>query len=223
LAAVQITYISMLASGNYIYEFPLVITVIALVAAGGVAAILEIFRPFRHFETSLPAEDILQVKAEINKITKAGQPLVYWEIQNPVYSRVLSIIVPLIMIVVAVTAWSEVFWLSVLFAVISIAMVMIYGGFRTMVTRQAITVKMGIFGIRLLKLKTADIVSANLHNFSPLKDFGGYGIRFNKEMKAYYLRGNRGVKIKSRFNKSYLIGSDHPERLTVIINAVCCN
>ena len=79
---------------------------------------------------------------------------------------------------------------------------------------------MGLLGIRLLRMKTSDIASADLHNFSPLRDFGGYGIRFNKEMKAYFLNGERGVKITTRAGKKYLVGSDHPERLAAVINTV---
>ena len=124
------------------------------------------------------------------------------------------------MVVVAVTAWTEVPWFSVLVALVGIALTLIYGGFRTLVTREAVTLRMGLLGIRLLRLKTSDIASADLHNFSPLKDFGGYGIRFNKEMKAYFLKGDRGVKITTRAGKKYLVGSDHPERLAAVISTV---
>jgi hypothetical protein len=140
--------------------------------------------------------------------------------QNPVYSRVLAVVVPLLMVVVAATAWSEVPWLSVLIALIGIALALVYGGFRTMVTRDAVTVRMGLLGIRLLRLKREDIASAELHHFAPLKDFGGYGIRFNKEMKAYFLKGDRGVKITTRAGKKFLIGSDKPERLATVVNTL---
>jgi len=39
-------------------------------------------------------------------------------------------------------------------------------------------------------------------------------------MKAYFLKGDRGVKITTRAGKKYLIGSDHPERLAVVIGTV---
>jgi uncharacterized membrane protein len=220
LATVQITYVNMLASSNYVYPFPWVLTIVAAALAAGIAVVLEKIRPYRHYESSLAIEDVSQVKAEVTRIVKSGQPLVYWEVQNPVYSRVLAVVVPLLMVVVAATAWSEVPWFSVLIALVGIALALIYGGFRTVVTREAVVVRMGILGIRLLKLKTSDITLAELHSFAPLKDFGGYGIRFNKEMKAYFLKGDRGVKITTRAGKKYLIGSDHPERLGTVISTV---
>jgi hypothetical protein len=220
LATVQITYVNMLASSTYVYAFPWVTTIVVIGIAAGIAIILEKMRPFRRYETSLAMEDNGQVKAEITRIVKTGQPLVYWEVQNPAYSNILAIVVPLLMVVVAVTAWSEVPWLSMLFALIGIALALIYGGFRTSVTRNAVIVYMGILGIRLLKLKTSDITSTELHSFAPLRDFGGYGIRFNNEMKAYFLKGDRGVKITTRSGKKYLIGSEHPERLSTVISTV---
>ncbi len=220
LATVQITYVNMLVSSNYVYPFPWVLTILASGLAAGIAIILEKMRPFRHHEASLSIEDVSQVKPEVTRIVKAGQPLLYWEVQNPVYSKVLAVVVPLLMVVVAATAWSEVPWFSILIALVGIALTLVYGGFRTLVTREAVAVRMGMLGIRLLRLKTSDITSAESHNFQPLKDFGGYGIRFNKEMKAYFLKGDRGVKITTRAGKKYLIGSDHPERLATVISTV---
>ena len=159
-------------------------------------------------------------KLRFRKLSKLDSRWFTGESQNPIYSRVLAVVVPLLMVVVAVTAWTEVPWLSVLIAPVGIALTLVHGGFRTLVTREAVTVRMGMLGIHLLRLKTSDIISAKLHDFSPLKDFGGYGIRFNKEMKAYFLKGDRGVKITTRVGKKYLIGSDHPERLVTVISAV---
>ncbi len=220
LAIVQITYVNMLASSLYVYRFPWLETIIATALAGGTAAALEKIRPYRHWETGFEIEDVSQVKAEVERIVKAGQPLAYWEVQSPGYAKALAVVMPVLMVVIAVTAWSEVPWLSLLFALIAVVFTLTYGGFRTLVTRENITMRMGILGIRVLGLKTADIAAAEVHTFAPLKDFGGYGIRFNREMKAYFLRGNRGVKITTRAGKRYLIGSDHAERLDAVIDAV---
>lgn len=218
LATVQITYVNMLASSNHVYVFPWAWTIVAAALAAGLAVVLERMRPFRRYESSLDVEDLSQVKTEVARIVRTGQPLVYWEVQNPVYSRVLAVVVPILMIIVAVTAWAEVPWFSLLMALVAIGLALIYGGFRTIVTRETVTVRMGLLGFRLLRLRMSDIASAEVHPFSPLKDFGGYGIRFNREMRAYILKGDRGVKVATRAGKKYLIGSDHPERLASVIS-----
>lgn len=173
LATVQITYVNMLASSNYVYPFPWVLTVLAGGLATGIAIILEKMRPLRHYETSLAIEDVCQVKTEVTKIVKAGQPLVYWEVQNPVYSKVLAVAVPLLMVVVAATAWAEVPWLSILIALVGIALTLIYGGFRTLVTREAVTVKMGMLGIRLLRLINIGYCIGRVTRFSTIERFRG--------------------------------------------------
>jgi len=38
-------------------------------------------------------------------------------------------------------------------------------------------------------------------------------------MKAYFLRGSRGVKITTLNEKQYLIGSDQPEELNAVMKA----
>lgn len=89
-----------------------------------------------------------------------------------------------------------------------------------MVTREGVTINWGILGLKVLRLKTEDITNAEMHEFAPLKDFGGYGIRFNREMKAYFLRGTKGVKLTTANGRRYLIGTDLPERLLTVLKAL---
>jgi hypothetical protein len=45
-------------------------------------------------------------------------------------------------------------------------------------------------------------------------------VRFNREMKAYFLRGTRGVKFTMTNGKKYLIGSDHPEQMHAVVSSL---
>lgn len=220
LAAIQIMYIKMLESATYVFVFPWPTIILICGLAIVSALILEKARPFHSYMTSLTTDDTSSLKTEISKIIKSGQPLVYWELQNPAYVNLLAVLVPIMMFAVAITSWAVTPWVSILMILVGIGLSMTYGGFRTLVTQNAVTVKMGILGIRLLQLKTADIAAAEVYNYSPLHDFGGYGIRFNREMKAYFLRGTRGVKLTSTSGKKYLIGSDNADRLATIISSV---
>jgi len=203
-----------------LFPFPWVEMVTACGLGTGLAVVLELIRPYRHYEKKSAIEDVSQVAEEITRIIQAGQPVSYWESQNPPYVGALMVIVPLIMIVAAVFTWASLPWLSIILGLIAVAMIGTYGGFRTQVTRDMVTVRMGLLGIKLLQLKTADITGVEVHSFSPLREFGGYGIRFNSEMKAYYLRGDRGVKITAGDGQKYLIGSDRPEHLAAVIDLV---
>ncbi|MCX6004941.1 MAG: hypothetical protein NT082_04640 [Chloroflexi bacterium] len=104
-------------------------------------------------------EDTSQIKAEISRIRQSGQPLAYWESQNPAYVGMLALLIPVVLFIVAVISWSEMAWLSILMIFTGLGLALIYGGFRTLVTRDTVTVKMGILGIQLLHLKTAEITA----------------------------------------------------------------
>ncbi len=61
------------------------------------------------------------------------------------------------------------------------------------------------------------IASVEITSFRPIRDFGGWGIRFGKEATAYFMSGNRGVLITGSFHRKYILGSDTPERLKSVI------
>ena len=54
--------------------------------------------------------------------------------------------------------------------------------------------------------------------YNPIKDYGGWGIRYGKRGKAYNVSGNRGVQIEFHSGKPLLIGSQKPEELEKAIN-----
>lgn len=184
------------------------------------AVILELCRPFHPFAESLPARDIDAFQKELAEHDKSDSRFMYWDSQNPFYVTLLSISMPLVMLTEGVFFIFNQPWVAILLIILGILFMIPYGGQRTLVTRQNITVRWGLTGLRVLNLNTASIAAVEIHQFSPLKDFGGYGIRFNGKMTAYYFRGNRGVKITTAAGKKFLIGSDHPEYLAAVIRTI---
>jgi hypothetical protein len=55
--------------------------------------------------------------------------------------------------------------------------------------------------------------------YSPIKEYGGWGIRFGWRGKAYNVSGNRGVQLEFFKGRSLLIGSQQPEGLVAAIQA----
>jgi len=61
-------------------------------------------------------------------------------------------------------------------------------------------------------IKAADVVHYEVKKYSPLKDYGGWGIRlgsFNKG-KAYNVSGNMGVLFEFKNGKKFLLGTQKP-------------
>ena len=57
------------------------------------------------------------------------------------------------------------------------------------------------------------IVKAEAVTYSPMRDYGGWGIRYGRLGKAYNVSGNRGVNITFTNGTKLLIGSMQPEAL----------
>ena len=213
-------YIHYLKSGDSTFGFPWPLIAAGTVGLTLLGVILELVRPYRVYPQKITFGDTSALEKELEQKIRSTASFIYWEAQNPLWVTLLSIVLPLVFIGAAVVAWFDMPWISLLLAILAITMVLPYGGLRTSVTKEAITVSFGLPGFKVLRLKTAEITAVELAEFSPMADFGGYGIRFNKEMWAYYMRGTRGVKFTTTNGKKYLIGSDRPEELYAVAQAV---
>ncbi len=63
-----------------------------------------------------------------------------------------------------------------------------------------------------------DIRSCEVRGYRPIKEFGGWGIRYGRGGKAYNISGDRGVQLELSEGKPLLIGSQKPEELERSIN-----
>lgn len=217
MLSVTLGYVPAIKRGAETLDVNWPVTVGVMAAAVALAAILELARPFIPHPQHYRPEDTSGLEAEIGAFTEEGRPWSYSDVQNPAWMGWLIAGAAAFMLFAAIMAYAQSPWLSLLVVLLAAALILPYGGLRTTVNPERLIVRMGIWGIRLLNLPLSQIADARLHQFSPLREFGGYGIRFNREMKAYFFSGNRGVLITTSEGKKYLIGSDHPEKLEAVI------
>jgi hypothetical protein len=219
MVGVYTGYLQHLKSGNTSFSFPWILIIIIAGTLLIAAIILDRLRPF-HPQEKVPFSDTLAREKDLEEKMKQGEAFIHWESQNPFWITLITVILPVIMLAAAAVAWFSITWVSLILAVTGIMMVFPYGGMQTTVTRREISVRFGIIGLRVLRLKTEEIANIELAEFSPIADFGGYGIRFNREMSAYYMHGNRGIKLTTTKGKKYIIGSDNPEELYAVARTV---
>ena len=219
MAGIDIGYLSYINEGAATFTFPWGTLLPVLGGAVVLAVVLELVRPYRPRPKEPVHAGDRALQEQVAARLHASAPFLYWDYQNPAYMTVLTVGLPVILLVAAVFTWFSQPWAALILAVVGMALILPHGGQRTLVTRDEITIRWGLPGFRVLRLRTAEIASAEVHEFSPLKDFGGYGIRFNREMKAYYLRGTNGVKLTMNDGKKYLIGSDSASDLAAVIMA----
>lgn len=69
------------------------------------------------------------------------------------------------------------------------------------------------FHLRFHRIAFDTITRAEARTYSALREFGGWGIRWGKEGKAYTVSGDRGVQLEFRNGRKLLIGSKRAEEL----------
>lgn len=217
IAAFAVGYFDMV--GQRISEFSFPWPLLIAFTGGGVifAAILEWRRPWNP-DLSLAEEDVNIVAEDVHTRIASGKRWVYSETQNPLWVSIVIVCTSLLMLAFSVDYWSTNQLYTLVLLVPGLAVYLLWGGLYVAVTADDVIVKLGLLGVRLLRMRVSDIVEASVLEFSPLADFGGYGIRFNRNMIAFFFRGNRGVKLRNMKGRQFLIGSDHPERLAAVIH-----
>ncbi len=107
-----------------------------------------------------------------------------------------------------VVGWTLFLW-AVYFRLITVRLV-------TEVRDQKLIVALrGLFRTRRISL--ADIQSAETVTFDPDRDYGGFGIRSNREGKAYIASGHQGVRLKLANGATVVVGSERSKELAGIL------
>jgi len=70
---------------------------------------------------------------------------------------------------------------------------------------------------RLIPLER--IAASAVVTYSPLRDYGGWGLRISRHGRAYNAHGNRGVQLVLDNGERILVGSQRPEELHMAITA----
>jgi hypothetical protein len=72
---------------------------------------------------------------------------------------------------------------------------------------------------RARRISLSEIASAEVTSFDPARDFGGYGIRSNRQETAYLAAGNRGVRLTLSNEAHIVVGSQRAEELAAAIQS----
>lgn len=75
--------------------------------------------------------------------------------------------------------------------------------------------------LRKRVLPWTEIVSVEPVHYNPLRDYGGWGIRYSQRKGwAYTMKGNRGVLLTLRSAKPLLVGTEHADQLAAAIGSI---
>lgn len=74
------------------------------------------------------------------------------------------------------------------------------------------------FGRRTrFRIPLKNVVRAYSRTYNPLMEYGGWGIRYGLQGRAFNMRGDQGVQLELRSGQRVLIGSQDPDALAEAI------
>ena len=88
------------------------------------------------------------------------------------------------------------------------------GQLKTRVTSEEIDIRWGFAEVIKKKIPLEKVDGAEAVTYSPIREFGGWGIRvgMNKK-KGWTIRGNRALVLNLKDGTRFYLGSDKPERI----------
>jgi len=144
--------------------------------------------------------------------------------QNPVYREVqrfrqqwLWILlggIALLMLVLGPVSWLGI-------VIIGVVATFIYSlRLETEVRADGIYLKMWPIHRSFRRIAWSDIERYESRTYRPLREFGGWGIRWAPGKIAYNVHGNQGVWLERTNGRSVLVGSQHVEEFVTAIDEV---
>jgi len=74
------------------------------------------------------------------------------------------------------------------------------------------------FHLGFRRISPESLVGYEVRTYKPIRDYGGWGIRYGRGSKAYNVSGNRGVMLVLSDGQRLLIGSQKPDDLANAIS-----
>jgi len=88
---------------------------------------------------------------------------------------------------------------------------------QTKINQFGIQFKFFPFHFKWTSIEWSEIKKSELRTYSALKEFGGWGLRFNSSGKAYIVNGKHGLQLTLRNGKKILIGTNQVQALENVL------
>lgn len=106
--------------------------------------------------------------------------------------------------------------------ILLILLLLTKSNFRTIYTDECISYQFYPFNLKYKEIKVIDIKTLYQKTIDPIGEFGGYGIRFKKNTKAYIL-SNKTIYIELKNSKTIVLSIADNEKIQNYINYIKIN
>ena len=101
--------------------------------------------------------------------------------------------------------------------IVLVVLLMYFGKLRLKVSAKGIHYQFFPFHIKSYCISFDDIKTVKAITYSPLKEYGGWGIRYRLHGKAYNVSGNKGIQLELNNEKKILFGSQRAEEFESVL------
>jgi hypothetical protein len=100
------------------------------------------------------------------------------------------------------------------------ALVFLFASLKTHYSQDGIEIKFFPFLRKKKFISWKDVRSAEIREYRPIKEYGGWGVRFSPQGRAYNVQGKWGLQLILKDDKKLLIGTLRPDELNAYINSL---
>lgn len=86
---------------------------------------------------------------------------------------------------------------------------------KTRIDDEGVHFKMNVIHWKEQTIPWSDIGQIYVRTYSPIKEYGGWGVRYGSQGKAYNVKGNFGIQIVKKNGKRVLIGTQQPDEAAI--------
>lgn len=88
----------------------------------------------------------------------------------------------------------------------------------TEIRKEGISARLFPLHRKFRRFAWADIQQTEVREYKPIREYGGWGIRFGKNGKAWNISGNKGIQLVFQNGKKLLIGTNRPEEAKKVLD-----
>jgi len=138
----------------------------------------------------------------------------YWEHVNPAWLNWMLLFVLIGIASISLTTPNFSILPIILIGAVTIPLI---GGIYFTLTPQQLNIRFGWLKIPVLKLKTANIKTVETLEINPLRDFGGWGIRYGIKTGWGFILGSSCVRLETLSGRKITISLTNPDQVVRII------
>lgn len=106
------------------------------------------------------------------------------------------------------------------FGVLAIVILFLFSiNLSTRIDEQGIHIKMFPFHLKTVSYAWEELYSAEVVEYSPIMEYGGWGLRISSKGKAFNIKGDKGIKIQTTEGKSRMIGTQKFEEAKIVVSS----